>query len=63
MLTKLYIQLTNRLAMLKSKKGQTLVEYGLILALVAIVVIAVLTLLGDQLKAVFGKVTDTLAGT
>ena len=64
MLTKLYIQLTNRLATLKSiksKKGQTLVEYGLILALVAIVVIAVLTLLGDQLKEIFGKVTDTLA--
>lgn len=60
MLTKLYITLTNRLNALKSRKGQTLVEYGLILALVAIVVIAVLTLLGDQLGAIFGKITATL---
>jgi pilus assembly protein Flp/PilA len=50
----------SRLTTLKSKKGQTLVEYGLILALVSIVVIAVLTLLGDQLKNIFSKITNTL---
>jgi pilus assembly protein Flp/PilA len=60
MLTKLYTAAVSRLTALKSKKGQTLVEYGLILALVSIVVIAVLTLLGDQLKNIFSKITDTL---
>ena len=41
-------------------KGQTLVEYGLILALVSIVVISVLTLLGNKLKNIFNTITNTL---
>jgi pilus assembly protein Flp/PilA len=61
MLTPLYTRFVSYLTHLKSKKdGQTLVEYGLILALVAIVVIAVLTTLGRQLKNLFSKVTSTL---
>jgi len=56
----LYLQLLNHLEHIKSKKGQTLVEYGLILALVAIVVIAILTLMGSQLQTIFGKITSTL---
>jgi pilus assembly protein Flp/PilA len=51
----------SQLAHLKSKKGQTLVEYGLILALVAIVVIVVLSTLGTNISGVFQKVADTLA--
>ena len=46
----------------KSNRGQTLVEYGLILALVSIVVIAVLGLLGGQITTVFQSITDTLGG-
>jgi len=60
MLTELYTKAVSRFVQLKSRKGQTLVEYGLILALVAIVVIAVLTVLGGQLKNLFSKVTSTL---
>lgn len=59
MMTKTYVQLMNKI---KSRKGQTLVEYGLILALVSIVVIAVLTLLGPQLKNIFSTVTSSLGG-
>lgn len=40
--------------------GQGMAEYGLILALVAIAVVAVLGLLGDQLVAIFTKVKDSL---
>lgn len=58
MLNKYYIQL---LRYLKTRKGQTLVEYGLILALVSIVVIAVLTLMGDELRNMFNEITTTLA--
>lgn len=36
-------------------------EYGLILALVSIVVIAVLSLLGNQLRNLFGRITETLS--
>jgi pilus assembly protein Flp/PilA len=57
MMTQLYVKTLNRI---KSRKGQTLVEYGLILALVAVVVIAVLTLLGTQLQSIFSKVTTAL---
>lgn len=41
------------------ESGQGLAEYGLILGLVAIAAIAALVLLGDQLKAVFDKITGT----
>ena len=39
--------------LLKDESGQGMVEYGLILALVAVVVIVALTFLGDQIKAIF----------
>ena len=63
MLTEIYTKLVSRMVHMKSKKGQTLVEYGLILALVSIVVIAVLAVLGNQLKAVFGTITTSLTAS
>jgi len=42
------------------EKGQGLVEYALILVLVAIVVIAVLTLLGPIIGNVFSKINSNL---
>ncbi|NLW49337.1 MAG: Flp family type IVb pilin [Candidatus Brocadiaceae bacterium] len=45
---------------LRSKKGQSLVEYALILALVAIVVIVALTALGGSVEDKFVDVTNTL---
>ncbi len=45
---------------LPREEGQGLVEYALILVLVAIVVIVVLGLLGDQVSAVFTNVTEAL---
>lgn len=48
---------------LAHEDGQGLVEYALILVLVAIVVIAILALLGPQIGNVFSQITDTLAGT
>jgi pilus assembly protein Flp/PilA len=40
--------------------GQGLVEYALVLVLVAIVVIAILTLLGPQIGNVFSQIQDGL---
>ena len=45
---------------LRNEEGQGMVEYGLILALVAVVVIAALTALGTGINDIFGKVTDKL---
>jgi pilus assembly protein Flp/PilA len=42
------------------EKGQGLVEYALILVLVAVVVIAVLTLLGPIIANVFSRINNNL---
>ena len=47
----------------KSQKGQGLVEYALILTLVAVVVIGVLITLGPIVGEVFSKVNRVLGGT
>lgn len=47
---------------LPREEGQGLVEYALILVLVAIIVIAILAILGPQIGNVFSRVTSGLAG-
>lgn len=42
------------------EEGQTLVEYGLLLALIAIVVIAALIILGPLVSGIFDEVGDSL---
>ncbi len=48
-------------AFFKSEKGQGMVEYGLIIALVAIAVIAAVILLGDNIKGIFQRTADALS--
>ena len=43
-----------------SEYGQSLTEYGLILVLVSIVVVAILALFGDQVGVVFQEVTNAM---
>ncbi|HEX2915422.1 MAG TPA: hypothetical protein VH186_31980 [Chloroflexia bacterium] len=45
----------------EKEEGQGLVEYALILFLVAVVVIAILILLGPQIGSVFSAVTKGLS--
>lgn len=45
---------------LKSREGQGMVEYGLIIALVAIVAIVVLMFLGHSITNIFNKAANTL---
>ena len=47
-------------SVLQNKKGQGMVEYGLILALVAVVGMAGLILLGPQVLAQFNTVAGAL---
>ncbi len=44
----------------KNEEGQGMVEYGLIIALVAVVVIVGLTLLGGKANNLFGNVSNKL---
>jgi pilus assembly protein Flp/PilA len=47
-------------AQLMREEGQALVEYGLILGLIAVAAIAALLLLGEDVSKVFEKVTTEL---
>jgi pilus assembly protein Flp/PilA len=42
------------------RRGQSLVEYALIIVLIAIAVIVAITALGGQLNSVFGRITASL---
>ena len=45
----------------RAKRGQTLVEYALILAFISVVAISVLIRLGNQIRSTFSTVTSQLA--
>jgi len=44
----------------RKEKGQTLVEYGLLLALIAVVVIGILLILGRDVSEIFSQVASAL---
>jgi len=46
----------------KREDGQGMVEYGLIIALVALAAVVALGLMGDQLSALFGTIVGYLGG-
>ena len=47
----------------REEKGQGLIEYALIILLIAIVVIAALTLLGPEIQSVYCSIYAGLGGT
>ena len=51
-----YLELRN------SEEGQTMAEYGLLLALIAVVVMVAVLALGPQIAAVFENITGQLGG-
>lgn len=61
MINNIITRAKSALRRLKSKKGQTLVEYALILAFISVVAISVLIALGNQVKGVFTTITSQLA--
>jgi Flp pilus assembly pilin Flp len=46
---------------LKNRKGQTLVEYALILAFISVVAISVLISLGQAIKGTYTKISSALS--
>jgi len=53
------VLLMRKLADLRTK-GQGLVEYALILALIAVIVIVIMSLLGGAMNNIFSTITSTL---
>lgn len=49
-------------ALVKSEKGATAVEYGIMVTLIAVAIIAAVTLVGGALTDQFGVVSDALGG-
>lgn len=56
---KLYFYLKS---LMTSKKGQGMVEYGLIIGLIAIVLITVLSAMTGALSGIFTKISTALTG-
>jgi pilus assembly protein Flp/PilA len=53
-------RIAETLALLRRAEGQTMTEYGILLALIAVAVIGVLTTMGGKVAAVFTSVTSAL---
>lgn len=59
MLTKLYVRARNHF---ESDEGATAVEYGLMVALIAVVIILAVTALGVNLRTVFTNIANAIGG-
>lgn len=57
---KLITSLRNRMASIRDEDGATAVEYGLMVALIAVVIIGAVTLIGTNLDALFNEVAGSL---
>lgn len=54
------IQFSTFLRRLRASEGQSMVEYALIIALVAVVVVGAVTLLGGGISNIFDSITHSL---
>jgi len=54
------IKFQNRLARLQDERGATAVEYGLMVALIAVVIIIAVTALGGNLSAIFDRTASAV---
>lgn len=52
--------ITNLIAMIRDEEGATMVEYGLLVALIALVAIVGVTLLGNNLSTLFSNAASSL---
>ena len=50
----------NFISLIKSEEGATAIEYGLIAALIAIVLVGALTSIGTSLKPTFNNVANNI---
>ena len=62
MLHGLYTWVLARTSELTNERGATAVEYGLMVALIAAVIVAVVALLGEEINAAFTTVLNAIGG-
>ncbi|MBT9255908.1 Flp family type IVb pilin [Phycicoccus sp. MAQZ13P-2] len=59
-MTKALVKLQMKFNDLRSEKGATAVEYGLMVALIAVVIIVAVALLGTRLSTMFNNVAGSI---
>jgi pilus assembly protein Flp/PilA len=59
-MTNALVKLQSKFASIREEKGATAVEYGLMVALIAIVIIAAVVLLGTSLSNLFSTVSQSV---
>jgi len=57
---KLFVSLQNRLPDLRNEEGQTMAEYGVVLAVITLVIVATLLLLSGAISTALSKVITAL---
>jgi Flp pilus assembly pilin Flp len=57
---KLFVSLQNRLPGLRNEEGQTMAEYGVVLAVITLVIVATLLLLSGAINDALSKVITVL---
>ena len=57
---KLFVSLQNRLLDLRKEEGQTMAEYGVVLAVITLVIVATLLLLSGAINTALDKVVSVL---
>lgn len=57
---KLFVSAQNRLAILRDEKGQTMAEYGVVLAVITLVIVATLLLLSGAINSALSKVINVV---
>jgi Flp pilus assembly pilin Flp len=57
---KLFVSLQNRLAGLRDEEGQTMAEYGVVLAVITLVIVATLLLLSGAINGALSRVISKL---
>jgi Flp pilus assembly pilin Flp len=61
-MTQLYVRLSNLAARLRKEEGQTMAEYGVILAVITVGIVIALTALSGGIETAIDKVVTTLKG-
>jgi pilus assembly protein Flp/PilA len=58
---KLFVALQSKLTEMRNEEGQTMAEYGVVLALITLAVVATIGLLGTQINNAFQGVLDAIS--